>query len=172
MSYRYNNVPPKPENMLPKFDIRNGAIMRLAFGCYYLALHDRDRHNHIGWPSPNHPDHICQIGRTKFSIRHHCSRYTLVGDEVDLISEGYDTVAIKFDDPDIAAHLEVLEAYIDEDNPYLIRLKIHADLDFFEDKPKETRFTLFIENNVEQMIDAVCHGFITILPGMPYREED
>ena len=172
MSYRYNEKPPKPEDMLPRFDIRNGATIRLAFGCYYLALHDKHRHDYIGWPSPNHPDHICQVGRTKFGVRHHCSRYTLVGEEIDLIDEGYDTVGIRFDDPEVASHLDVIEAFIDDEDPYIIRVKIRADLDFFEDKPKETRFTLFIENRGDQLVDAVCHGFVTILPGMPYREEE
>ena len=171
MSYRHLDKPPKPEDHLVRFAVRNGATLRIAFGCYYLQFHDKSYHDYIGWPSVNHPDHVCQIGPELFTIHRPHHRYTVDGEEIDLITEGYDEVTIEFDDQTIARKLKDVSAWIDEDDPFIVRIKLRADLDYFEDKPKETRFTVFISNPDKQQVDAVCHGFITILPGMPYSEE-
>jgi len=45
-----------------------GELFHIAFPCLYLVIedpqiiiaHDRMRHDHDGWPSPGHPDHVCQ----------------------------------------------------------------------------------------------------------------
>lgn len=168
MSYRYNHEPPNPEDMLPRYAIRNGATLKIAFGCYYLALHDRYKHDYVGWPSPMHPDHICQVGVNEFRVHHRCTRFTMFGKEIDLINEGYESITISFEDPSVASGLTVVESEIDQKAPYVIRLKIRANFDTFTDDPKETRFTVFANNPWENQIDAICHGFITVLPGSPY----
>ena len=62
MGYRFNDKPPKPEEHLRTFDVRNGAQMRATFGCYYAHKgHDPKVHDYYGWPDPRHPDDICQM---------------------------------------------------------------------------------------------------------------
>lgn len=48
--------------------VQNGATANLAVPCWYMEvrhpqhthLHDREWHDHIGWPDPQHPDASCQ----------------------------------------------------------------------------------------------------------------
>ena len=44
--------------------INNGTSTHVVVPCYYLnrpeMWHDHHWHDHVGWPSPNHPDHCCQ----------------------------------------------------------------------------------------------------------------
>lgn len=181
MGYRYNHIPPKPENMLPRFAVRNGATIRIALGCYYLQLHDKRFHDYIGWPSPTHPDHICQVGTDTFRVHHHhhchgshpayTGRYTLTGEEIDLIDEGYQQVQVVFEEPEQASGIQNVVAYIDEDNPFIIYLKMDARFPTFSDKPKDLRFTVFIGNPGEGQVDAVCHAFLTVLPGPNFNSE-
>ena len=91
-------------------------------------------------------------------------------EQIHLTEEGYTDVAISIDDDDIAQYLTT-EVSIDNVDDYIIRLKVRANLPLFEDKPKETRFTVFVKKSDDSAVDAVCHGIITILPGSPYPEE-
>lgn len=176
MAYRLDNTPPpKPENMLRRFAVRNGAVMRASFGCYYLSEgHDPDYHDYINWPAPNyHPGDICQM---KFPrdlprwIRDISDFKPIDLDPIHLLEEGYSDVAIAFDDPDFASNVDVMSCTIDEDDDYIVRLKVLAHFTLFEDKPKESRFTLFVKKEDGSTIDAVCHGIMVVLPGSPYPE--
>lgn len=75
MGYRLQEPrPPKPRRNVVdlatpmRLFIHNGAIGHFAFPCWYqevlrpepAMIHDRRLHDHIGWPDPRHPDHICQ----------------------------------------------------------------------------------------------------------------
>lgn len=173
MGYRTLDKPPKPEDMLRKYAVRNGAIMRMALGCFYLRKgHNPHFHDYRNWPAPNyHPGEICQQMPPRDIIRWRDDPVTgnPVGvDPIHLIEEGYNTVEIKFDDADIAQYLTA-EAWIDEEDDYIVRVKVHANLPLFEDKPKETRFTVFAAKTDGTAIDAVHHGFVTVLPGSPYQ---
>lgn len=85
-SYRIDQPKPKPKHRsfqslsTPNtLYIHNGNSAILAIPCYYMEvrppvparLHDRMRHDMLGWPTPDHPDHVCQ--EWDFD-RHHCRR--------------------------------------------------------------------------------------------------
>lgn len=174
MGYRTLDKPVKPEDMLPRFEVRNGAIMRVAFGCFYLRRgHDPNYHDYKNWPAPNfHPGAICQMMPPRSEMRWRNDPVTgqPVGvDPIHLTDEGYDIVSIAFDDADIEQYLDY-SAWIDEEDDNIVRIKVKTNLPLFEDKPKETRFTLFVSKPEEEAIDAVCHGIMTILPGSPYQQ--
>lgn len=172
MGYRFDNTPPpKPEDMLPRFAIRNGAIVDIAFPCFYLdviAGHDTKYHDYIGWPSPNHSDKSCQYPgygyeRIDFDNPH----------PIDLASyyEGYNDAIIIMDD--IVPELEVT-ARIDDDETNVIYMRIKANFDIlFEDNPLEYRFTLFAhapartyhDEQQDERMDQVIRGIIVVLPG-------
>ena len=172
MAYRTLDKPIKPEDALRKFAVRNGAIMRVTFGCYYSGHgHDPHYHDYINWPAPNyHPGPICQMPSPRDKVRWtdgHVPNQPIHLSPIHLIDEGYDEVAIAFDDSEIAEYLDA-NVTIDEETDNYIRMRVHANLPYFEDKPKETRFTVFAKKSDGSAIDAVCHGFVTVLPGSPY----
>ena len=178
MPYRTNREPPKPENMLRRFTVRNGATLDILFPCYYFAPilgHDPHYHDYIGWPSPNHVGRACQMWppRDKFRwLAHPVMRQGGDLTPILLRSEGYKEASITFEDDEIAKSLKA-RAWIDLDDQYIVRMYINTDFETFHDKPLETRFTVFIKKNDGDIVrkDAVCHGILTILPGSPYEEE-
>lgn len=173
MGYRRSNEPPKPENMLRKFDVRNGAKMRITFGCYYAERgHDPKVHDYLGWPTPDHPDDICQIQPYpgwRFWHPFPYSNRPIHMEPIHLIEEGYDPIpVVTFEDPEIAEHLTV-DTWIDEFDDNLIHMNVEADFPTFKDQPIETRFTIFISKEDGSAIDAVCHAYVTVLPGSPFK---
>lgn len=173
MGYRFNDTPPNPEDHLMKLHVRNGATLRAAFGCYYLNTHDRKFHDHIGWPYPGHPDHICQI---PYDIPFYGDKSkTMELDEIHLTAEGYNNVFIKFED----SELEYINAnaYIDEQDDHIVRIQATTclPLSLFENNQcKDFVFTLFAQKAEPEtyIIDAIFHGVISVMPGAPWGEND
>ena len=154
MGYRFDKKePPKPNDLLPRFEIDNGAITTLAFPCYYVINHASDKHDHWGWPTPDRIDAICQDvdGETVIPI--------------DLKDEGYNSFRIVFDNSDIDITSEVS---VDDDEPYTIYLWLQALYsDFTEGDPKEERFTIFAAttDTEPERLDKVIRGVIVVNPG-------
>lgn len=176
MGYRYDNTPlPKPEDNLPKFAVRNGAILDIALPCYYLDVvtaHNTDEHDHLGWPAPGKkPDDICQ-----YPLRMRTGEYEWIDfsnpHPIDLKSnyEGYDAAYVVMDE-DVSGL--TASASIDDDEPNVIYVRFKAELDFFEDKPQDYRFTVFAHapartyqaKQQQERMDQVIRAMVTILPG-------
>lgn len=180
MGYRVNKIPPKPENFLPVYPVRNGATLYADFECYYVDPtlgHDPHWHDYLGWPDPHHPDKICQMRPPRDRRRwrydgHIWEKVDRV--PIDLLDEGYDReVKIVFDEPD--EHITA-KAYIDTELTHLIKLAVSVQMPTFEDKPIDKRFTLFVTRDDEDLYattaDAVVRGVLTILPGAPLFFDD
>ena len=75
MGYRIQeHRPPKPNRTMQglttpyRVYMENGQTVELAIPCFYQEVrppipvhrHCRPWHDHVGWPSPSHPDHSCQ----------------------------------------------------------------------------------------------------------------
>lgn len=166
MGYRFSDKPPKPEDHLRRFDVRNGAIMRMAFMCYYAHVgHDPRLHDHMGWPGPQHPDDICQMLPGYMHPWINKNKMPVSFEPIDLIEEGYTNAIVSLEDDSYGDDLTA-EASIGTDN--VIRMKVNANLPTFSDEPIEVRFTLFItKEDPDEATDAVCHGIIVVLPGSP-----
>ena len=66
--------------------INNGSETRVSVPCYYLdkpvPFHNRHWHDYKGWPSPNFPDHCCQLPHDimpGWKVK-----------RIDFLAEGYD----------------------------------------------------------------------------------
>jgi hypothetical protein len=156
--------------MLPRFDIRNGTIVDIAFPCFYLDVideHDTKYHDHKGWPSPTHPDHICQYPGSGFERIDFDNPHP-----INLTSEyeGYDEAIVVMDET--VPELQLM-ARIDEEETNVVYLRAKASFDMFEDEPKEYRFTLFVHAPARvyrgkqeyERLDQVVRGIIVVLPG-------
>lgn len=69
--------------------IDNGTISYISIPCYSHEWHDRKMHDHLGWPSPGHPDQSCQLPPG--------CEFARV--PINLEEEGYDSVQISMIDP-------------------------------------------------------------------------
>ena len=173
MAYRYNDKPPKPEDMLRRFDVRNGATMKASFGCFYFVPqpgHDPHYHDYINWPAPNYHGEPCQM-KTPRDIDPRFPKPVLRTDgdlvPIHLADEGYTEAAVSFDDDDLAENLTAT-ATIDTDEDHVVKLNVTTDFPTFKDKPIEIRFTVFVKKSSTGVKDAVCHGILVVLPGSPY----
>lgn len=69
--------------------VDNGTINHISIPSFYQEHHDRKLHDHLGWPSPGHPDRSCQLPPG--------SEFVL--NEIDLEGEGYDAIEVSMVDP-------------------------------------------------------------------------
>lgn len=178
MAYRLDSTPPrKPEDILPRFAVRNGATLKLAFRCYYHTpkeTHDPHYHDHKNWPAPNyHPGDICQMHPPRDIPKFFCHpQMRTMHDftEIHLLEEGYHDVVMTFEDTEQDDYLDVT-GWIDEEDDNIVRFHINTDFPNFSDKPIDLRFTVFVKKVADDVVtkDAVCHGIITVLPGHPYE---
>ena len=173
MGYRYNipvdvnQEPPSAEDMLPRFEIRNGAILRIAFKCYY-AIHEHDHplyvYPHIAGDvalcrDQNHHPYY-SLSKVKSPMKY---------EPIDLLSRDEDyspnaSVLIEEDD----GFITIDSAYIDSSESNMIRISMNVQYPEFHDEPIEKRFTVFVNSYDMTRIDAVCHGIIVVLPGTPF----
>ena len=185
MGYRKLHRKPKPEDMLPRLAVRNGATLKVAFDCFYFdpkPTHDPHYHDHIGWPAPNYHFGICQMlpPRNENPRRHFHPIMRTMDDvsPIDLGEEGYTGFEVAYEDEDIAEDLTTRIDIDDTEDVNVIRMQVDTALPSFSDKPKETRFTVFAAKEVtddEDTIlytikDELLHGILTILPGNPGGE--
>lgn len=172
MAYRNNSTPPpKPEDMLPRYFVRNGATLDLVFRCFYFdpdLWHDPRYHDYMMWPAPNYHGVPCQMETPRYPIPWaHKPARRVAGDQdpIHLTEEGYTEAIVVFEDEEAAADVEA-SAYFDEEDDYIVVAHFDTSYPSFSDKPKELRFTLFVSR--EGCRDAVCHGILVVQPGAPY----
>lgn len=175
MGYRYNipldknDEPIKPENMLLRFDVRNGAVMRVAFDCRYCTK-DID---HPFWLFPRYPGDTAVARRSNGYpyYRWRDVRWPYENTPIDLTDDNEFSpgaqVIIEFEDnaPVEAGYIKWY-GMVDSEDTNIIRIGVKTNFPVFSDKPIENRFTVFICNpDNEYMSDAVCHGILVVLPG-------
>ena len=184
---------PKPNRTAQKtatpvrYFMQNGTTFNLAIPCWYKEIHKpikahhhcRAKHDHYGWPNPDHPDHSCQWH--DFAIEchnpfrhhgecHHHHHYIDMADlfPIHLTKEGYSKIIIAFD-----KELEGLEAegYIDEKDDWVIRVDFSAYLLEAIDKHVDVRFVVKVADEDETMVDVASFGLLRILP-LPLEGND
>lgn len=163
--------------------VQNGATFNYAIPCWYLIAeeprrahcHSRAHHDHVGWPSPNHPDHICQhwdFAHSCCSHEHgkhvcdHCSRFLDMGllKPIHLRDEGYSEVEVAFDSPPAGL---IGSGEIDADDDWVVRVLLHPMCRDAVSEDVDVPYSVFVKGNVggRQRRDVVARGTLRILAG-------
>lgn len=192
MGYRINeHKPPKPRRTVvdiatpTKVFVHNGVISEIAFPCWYqevhppipAAHHNRRLHDHEGWPSPGHADHVCQLwipshGKCLHGYREcspHCKHYIDYARvfPVHLLSEdeGYTAAAVKWLDEHEG--IEVT-ATIDPIEDWVVRVSVDCQDPNAIDEPQVYRMTVFVTSPGSEDLaprrDIVCLAELVVLP--------
>ena len=167
MGYR---LPDNPPDMRPRLHdaatqsvitIDNGTISRIMISCHYAheEHHDRMMHDHVGWPSPGHPDESCQLPPGHDHV--------LVLDEIDLPGEGYNEIEIAFLNPP-----DGLEAFGGLGNG-LVWLEFDAFCPSLMDADADVRFAAYALGEAEDyhgdesigLRDVITKGTLHIVGG-------
>ena len=168
MAYR-NDIPPAPDpdDLLPRFFVRNGATMKVTFGCYYAGRgHDPHTHDYMNWPAANAvPEGACQMVPPRDMVR--WSDGLVAGspahlEPIHLLEEGFNDLATIFDDEDYQSAFDPATDFSEMQDNYIV-LTLWANIASFTGKPKEFKFTVYASS--QDKIDAVCRGILVILPG-------
>ena len=200
MGYRFEDIkPPKPDENLPIFDVVNNEVRMWSLPCFYLDVekpidwHDRDFHNHIGWPQPTRPDASCQrnqflpppifeyIDMDKAIPIHFFGQYEGYVDEYgiyynynnafQLVWDAYDESGEAITPPNVVTEVKIRE--IPDD--HIIDITFKPAIDQFAGEPKSFKFNLYISkwaptdfdpSGFELMRkDLIVRGRLVVLPG-------
>lgn len=196
MSYRVHEHKPKKPNRTAqktstaaRYYMENGTTFRLAIPCWYYDVrppirarhHCKPWHDHVGQPSPHHPDHVCQVhdfasechahNHYGFHHPHHCHHSYIDMAKlipIHLTKEGYTKVSVAFDNlPEGLLY----DAWIDETDDWVVRVFFDADVKEAIDKPVDTRFIIKVIDEEENRVDTVARGKLRIEPA-PLEADD
>lgn len=166
--------------------VQNGATAYLAVPCWYhevrrpqhTHLHDREWHDHIGWPDPRNPDRSCQgaylLNKGMVPYRYlddregwvHPGRYLNMSDmaPIHLLAEGYDEVEVAFDDPPAGLSGS---GRLDPESDWVVRFLIHPMCEAAVKEDVEVPYAVFVKGNVDgrPRRDVVARGTLRILAG-------
>lgn len=190
MAYRKIDKPKRTHRVLQDITtknvtpVQNGVTANLAIPCWYMEIrhpqhtyiHDREWHDHIGWPDPVRPDASSQAAYMLKSAPYsydqsiegweHPGRYINMSlmHPIHLLKEGYTKVDVVFDDPPEGL---TSSGYIDENEDWVVRFLIHP---MCEDAIKEdvnVSYSVFVsgEINGKQCRDIVARGTLRIVAG-------
>ena len=173
-SYRIDEPRPRPKQRSMQDVITPGTVVmtrgvttHLAIPCFYQEAHfpvhahphDRMRHDMLGWPTPEHPDHVCQ----EWDFDRHCCRRTPhmkfcpptcerfvdLGRlfPVHLTKEGYTEVNVMFEDN---AETFEYDAYIDEEDDWIVRVDLYSDISMGIGVRTETSMAVYVGTKMER----------------------
>ena len=195
MGYRINSHPkPKPRRTAvdiatpAKLYVHNGTLAHFAFPCWYQEMHkpvpahhhDHHWHDHVGWPSPDHPDHICQLwapDRHCCSIGHrhecsrHCEHYIDMANvfPIHLREEGYSSALVKWATDNRQPPTGITAtASIDTAEDWVVRLDLDIKDPAALQEPQKYLFTVFVHANedggLNERNDIVVLAELNVLP--------
>lgn len=198
MGYRIQeHRPPKPNRTMQglttpyRVYMENGQTVELAIPCFYQEVrppipvhrHCRPWHDHVGWPSPSHPDHSCQewdfasdcsTAAGRLEVHRACER------ELDLarlvpvhFKEEYSDVsfnAVATDEEGKDAGEITIKADLDDHDDWVVRVSIDALAMIVPPKggPKRFWFTVkyvgTIGPKAPEDYKVLCKGEIVVMP--------
>lgn len=166
--------------------VQNGATAYLAVPCWYQEIrrpqhthvHDREWHDHIGWPSPGRPDASSQdaylLNRGTLPYMYdkadegwmHPGRYLDLSQfaPIHLLAEGYTDVEVAFDDPPEGL---TGSGRLDPDSDWVVRFLIHPMCEAAVKEDVDVPYAVFVKGNVggRPRRDVVARGTLRILAG-------
>ena len=174
----------------------NGTTARFAFPCWYQEVHPPIRahhhnyhlHDYQGWPSPTHPDHICQLwspDRHCCSIgehnecsphcRHYLDMRTIT--PIHLLEEGYTEVTIAWIHEMVdeeGNHYETSDTtppdgitavgYIDIDDDWVVRAEFAIKDPTALHHPKRYRISVSAVDHNRNVSDIIVLAELVVLP--------
>ena len=184
-SYRIDEPRPRPKQRSMQDTatpgtvfVHQGTTAHLAIPCFYQEAHfpvhahphDRMRHDMLGWPTPEHPDHSCQ----EWDFDRHCCRRTPhmkfcppscerfvdLGRlfPIHLTDEGYDGVEVEQQ-----TELVTVTGHIDSDQDWVVRLDVESDVDISVTKPQRTSVAVYVTRG-DDARDLVSLVKVIVLP--------
>lgn len=165
--------------------LENGQTSIVAVPCFYQEVrppipvhhHCRPWHDHVGWPSPSHPDHSCQdwdfatdcttvAGREE--LVRACDRYIDLGRLIPIhFSEEYEKndFEINVVDEEGKADADIeASASLDEHDDWVIRMQISANKTMKPgDDPVKRWFSLFHIGDDDRRT-LVSKGAMIVMP--------
>lgn len=182
MGYRFSDMPPrKPEDFLPVFDMFNNEKRVWSIPCFYFDVekpidwHDYKLHDHLGWPNPDVPGHICQAlpdyGKYSFSpasVWHYVDMDNAIPIHLSSEYEGYTTVSVVFDTVDeegesVSTSGITAQGSIRSEEDWIVDLTFDITIAHFAGKPKEYLFNVYIAGDDRK--DLLVRGKLVVLPG-------
>lgn len=190
MAYRKIDKPKRTHRVLQDITtknvtpVQNGVTADLAIPCWYMEirhpqhthLHDREWHDHIGWPDPVRPDESSQdaymLRWAPFSYDKqqegwiHPGRYIDMSNmhPIHLIKEGYDTVDVVFD-----KEIDGLSAsgHIDTKEDWVVRFLLHPMCPDAIKEDVEVGYSVFVNGDIRgrKCRDIVARGTLRIVAG-------
>ena len=184
-SYRIDGPRPRPKQRSMQDTatpgtvfVHQGTTAHLAIPCFYQEAHapvhavphDRMRHDTLGWPTPERPDHSCQ----EWDFDRHCCRRTPhlkfcppscerfvdLGRlfPIHLTEEGYDGVEVEQQ-----TGLVTVTGRIDPDQDWVVRLDVESDVDMSVTKPQRTSVAVYVTRG-DDARDLVSLVKVIVLP--------
>lgn len=164
--------------------VQNGVTAYFAIPCWYQEirhpqhthLHDREWHDHLGWPDPKRPDASCQNAYV-MEQPPYLYNYEKTGWEsperyldmstmfpIHLLEEGYTDVEVAFVDPPSGL---VGTGYMDEDSDWVVRFIIEANCADALTENVDVSYAVFVNGiiNGRKRRDVVAKGTLRILAG-------
>lgn len=173
MGYRLPTFSPQPSD--PKSErwpivdhaaqsviwVDNGTISRIPIPCFYQYRNDLDRLvrmriDHLGWPSPDHPDESCQYP----------TAHDVVYEPIDLETEGYNAVVVALGSPPSGL---TVSGQIDYN---LVTLSINAMCSSAATADVEVPINVYVTGSkvidgvTYQLRDVVTKGLLHIVSGL------
>ncbi len=160
--------------------VKNGATANLAVPCWYLEVdhpqhthvHDREWHDHIGWPDPDHPDRSSQdayvLRSPSFTYDpkgigwNHVGRYLDLSKcvPIHLEKEGYTGVDMAFTNKPQGL---VTTGSIDD---YVVRFRINPMCPDAVVHDLDVPYAVFVTGRREHPVrDIVASGILHIIAG-------
>lgn len=168
--------------------VHNGSTARLAIPCWYIEArkpipahpHDRMRHDMLGWPTPDHPDHVCQewdFDRHACRRTPHmkcdpprCEHFVDMGRVIPIHfkEEGYSSVKVSvLDDERNSVDGVKATGSIDADDDWIIRVTFDVmvpSLLIPSDGPVTYHYSVVVEDTDAGIRDLVTIGDLIVLP--------
>lgn len=131
----------------------NCTKFRMTIQCYYeyTALHSRQLHDYVGWPSPDYPDNSCQ------------SRYRdgkVIVEPIDLTEEGYDTVDVRFStsNPSELSASGTINGNV---------IEVTFDINSNDAVNEDAEFNFYVYVTGDEMKSLATKGTLHVLAGKP-----
>lgn len=193
MAYRLKKTPPpRPRRTVVdtatpvKLYVHNGSTGDFAFPCWYQevhhplpgVLHDKHWHDHIGWPSPRHPGHSCQLwipepGYCAPDLHYECATHAhhyvdmsrVIPIHLTSADEGYNSVSVAWVQQPQGI---TTTAWIDDDEDWIVRLNIACNDPNAKEEPQTYKLTVFVNapasTGKPARHDIVVLAELTVLP--------